>query len=269
MLKLENLGQNEWCFQTDCPYELQASFFDALEERDAGNLEGAEDRLRHVIGQCPDHIDAWHHLSLILDDIGDDLLAWACTREAVRLGLDAIPEAFSWDTSHLEWGFLENRPFMRAYCTLGTRLQARGNTHAAKEIFTHLVAVNPNDNQGARYLLLECDLTLQDWEGVLYVVDAYRGDSAPDIEYAHVLARLGLGDEDTARQCLHDAVLNHPKVAKELLKSRHPRPKSYHPGYITRGGADEAFSYWQRNKAHWDKDTRAYALLSELTTKSK
>jgi len=267
MLKLENIGQDEWCFHSSCPDDLQMSFYDAMEEMDAGHLVAAEARLRQIIQQFPEHIDAWHHLSLILTQTGDDILAWACTREAARLGLDVIPKAFSWNTSRLEWGFLENRPFMRAYFSLGLHLREREDVHAAKEVFSRLLAVNPNDNQGARYLLLECDLTLQDWKGVLRVVDEYRDDSAPDIEYAHALALLGLGKENKARQCLQKAICYHPKVARELLKSRHVRPKSSHPGYITCGGADEAFAYWERNKAHWAKDTRAYALLKELNAR--
>jgi len=264
MIKLENIGQDEWCFHTNCPDDIQMSFYDAMEEMDAGNLAATEERLRHIIQQYPEHIDAWHHLSLILARDGDDLLAWACTREAVHLGLDVFPGEFSWKTSHLEWGFLDNRPFMRAYCTLGIRLFKRGDADAARTIFTRLLAVNPNDNQGARYLLLDCQLAMNDWKGVLRTAKRYQDDGAPDMEYGKALALLALGEEDKAGDCLHKAINKHPNVAKELLKLRHIRPKSRIPGTIARGGADEAFDYWERNKTHWAKDTRAYALLKEL-----
>jgi len=264
MIKLENIGQDEWCFRTSCPDDIQMSFYDALEEMDAGNLAATQARLRHIIQHYPQHIDAWHHLSLLLADNGDDLLAWACTREAVRLGLDVFPGNFSWKTSRLEWGYLDNRPFLRAYCTLGIRAFKRGDTNAAQTIFTHLLSVNPNDNQGARYLLLDCQLAMNDWKGILRTARRYQGDGAPDMEYGKALALLALGEEDKAEHCLRKAINNHPNVAKELLKTRHVRPKSRIPGTISRGGADEAFDYWQRNKTHWAKDTRAYALLKEL-----
>jgi tetratricopeptide (TPR) repeat protein len=196
--------------------------------------------------------------------MGDSLLSYACTREAVRLGLETIPKEFSWLTSLLEWSVLDNRPFLRAYHKLGLYLLEHGGAGEALEVFTRLLAVSPGDNLGARYLLLECYLSLQDWEAAIHLANRYSEDISPSISYSKVIALLGLNEEAQAQECLREAVLRHPKVANELSKSRHVRPKSLIPGSITVGGEDEAFSYWERNKAHWTKDTRAYELLQEL-----
>jgi len=183
----------------------------------------------------------------------------------VRLGLEALPKTFSWRRSRLEWGFLENRPFLRAYHTLGLRLFNRGQTQEAQEVFTRILSVNPNDNQGARYLLLDCLLTTENWQEVLRIVHRYKYDISPDVSYAKVLALLALHEENKAQTSLRDAIKKHPKVAQELLKSRHVRPKSRFPGTLTLGGDDEAFDYWERNKAYWAKGTRAYVLLKKLS----
>jgi len=182
----------------------------------------------------------------------------------VRLGLDALPRKFSWNNSLLEWGHLENRPFLRAYFSLGLRLFEQGNVGEAQQIFTRLLSVNPNDNQGARYLLLECLLALENWQEVLRLIHQYSDERSPDMAYAKVLALLGQGEDVQAQQCLRDAVNAHPHVARELLKSRHVRPESRIPGAIMVGGDDEAFHYWERNKSYWAKDTNAYALLKRI-----
>jgi len=265
MLALEHLGQNAWRFQADPSEDQQLdAFHDALALMDAGKLEAAKRGIRKVLRVCPEHIDAWHHLALLLEDQGDDLLSWACTREAVRLGLEALPKTFSWRRSRLEWGFLENRPFLRAYYTFGLRLLNRSQMQAAQEVFTRILSVNPNDNQGARYLLLDCLLATENWQEVLRIVHRDKHDISPDVSYTKVLALLALDEEDKAQTGLCDAVKKHPKVAQELLKSRHVRPKSRFPGTLTIGGDDEAFDYWERNKAYWAKGTRAYALLQQL-----
>ena len=49
---------------------------------------------------------------------GDMVTAYAFCQAAVSIGLHAIPPDFHWDRSRMEWGHLENRPFMRAYHNL-------------------------------------------------------------------------------------------------------------------------------------------------------
>lgn len=269
MVKLEKIGRNEWRFQADWPPGAEARFHHALDLLEAGKLETAEKCLREVLMVCPDHIDVWHHLALLLEDAGDELLSYVCTREAVRLGLEAAPKGFPWFTSRLEWNFLENRPFLRAYHKLGLYLLEHGGGGEAQEVFARLLAVSPNDQLGVRYLLLECHLAQEDWEGALRLTNRYQDDMSPDIAYSKTIALLGLGEESEALERLRDAVREHPKVASELLKSRHVRPRSAMSGTITVGGEDEAFAYWERNKAYWAKDTRAYALLHELKSRKK
>lgn len=264
MLETKEVAQNSWVFQNDFPPGVQVRFDQALDEMDVGNVAKAEDLLRDVLLVCPEHIDVWHHLALLLDGGGDAVLAYACTREAVRLGLDALPKDFSWLNSRLEWGHLENRPFLRAYHRLGLHQLEHGDARDALEPFARLLAVNPRDNLGVRYLLTECWLALEDWESVLNLSLRFQNDFAPDIEFAKVIALLGVGDEVGALESLKQAVHSHPKVVRELLKTRHVRPKAAVAGAITLGGDDEAFSYWERNKAHWAKGTRAYELLQEV-----
>ena len=269
MLKPERVGHNDWIFRADWPQGAEARFHQAIDLMQEGKPEAAELRLRELLIVCPEHIDAWHHLALLLDDAGDSLMSYACTREAVRLGLDALPRTFSWLTSRLEWHCLENRPFLRAYHNLGVYLLDHGGVSEALEVFSRLLSVSPHDSLGVRYLVMECHLALQSWEAVLQLATQLEDDIAPMIIYSKVIALLALDDASEAEACLRDAVARHPKVASELLKSRHVRPALHIANAITLGGDDEAFYYWERNKEYWAKTTPAHALLRQVAGRKK
>ena len=53
----------------------------------------------------------------------------------------------------LPWGVMDNRPFLRCYHGLGLALWRLRDFQGAREIFEHMLWLNPMDNQGARFLL--------------------------------------------------------------------------------------------------------------------
>lgn len=55
------------------------------------------------------------------------------------------------------WGFSGTRPYMRALGALGHAHLDDGDEAAARACFDRLLAMNPNDNQGIRYLVQELD----------------------------------------------------------------------------------------------------------------
>ena len=51
----------------------------------------------------------------------------------------------------MEWGYVENRAYMRAIQYMGELYWDSGENEKAIEIFRLLLKLNPNDNQGVRY----------------------------------------------------------------------------------------------------------------------
>jgi tetratricopeptide (TPR) repeat protein len=51
------------------------------------------------------------------------------------------------------WGILESRPYMRAMNGLGLTAWKNGRIDEAIGIFKRMLKLNPNDNQGVRYLM--------------------------------------------------------------------------------------------------------------------
>lgn len=259
---LQEISANSWAFDDDYPEGAEAQFEEALACWDAGNEDKAEELLRSLLLVVPNHIDALHHLAMIFASQGLELEAYLSWREAVRVGMEGIPAEFSWHAGRMLWGYLSNRPFLRAYHALGLHLQAHQGAAKAIEVFARLVSVNPNDNLGARYVLMQALLDTGDWTKAATLFRSYPDDVGPDIAYSGPVALLHLGEMENAKIGLERAVNINRRVAIELLKTRHVRPVEEHPGYM--GGAEEAFDYWERNRVHWARDSKVLKLLKEI-----
>src|SRR6266702_3766745 len=64
------------------------------------------------------------------------------------------------------WGFLETRPYMRARAGLAATLYALGEVDAAISNYQDMLTLNPNDNQGIRYVLARCLMRKGDTEAL-------------------------------------------------------------------------------------------------------
>lgn len=249
--------------------EVEEQFDQALGIRDAGDYETAKTLLRTLAMRYPNHIDAMYHLSLWYGEEGKKLECYTFCQAAVSIGLHAIPQRVRWDRGKIRWLELRNRPFMRAYKYLGFWRMEQERWDDAIEIFTRLLRVNPNDNQGARYLLPKCWFEKGEISAILKHCRKHCDDSGPEILYSNVLALVINGQEDEAKTALKDCVAQLPLIAKELLKRRHPEPENRYPGRITLGGRDQAWVYWKEYGEYWESSQSAMALLRQVVQRER
>lgn len=263
-MELVQHHEGEWIFEDAAiTNEVESKFVEALDAYDDGLHEEAEVSVRQVLAECPNHIDALYHLGLFLEDRGDALGGYVYCQAAVSVGLQAIPETFRWADNRITWSHLDNRPFLRAYHALAFHRMGQSAWHDAIVILKRLLAVNPNDNQGARHLLPKCWFEVNDAAAVIDLCQRYADDSAPETLYSHALALAITKRTNEARDVLQHCVRRLPLVAKELLSRRHPEPAREHSGAITLGGADQAWEYWKEYGRYWRKSKSAMTLLRE------
>lgn len=260
----ERTREHEWVLSEPEAFRAVHEELDyAVELLNAVQEKLAEHLLRGIIEQHPLYLDAYYYLSLLFERTQRPLEAYLAACEAARIGLDALPDDFHWETAQLSWYVHENRPFMRAYHYLGLWRQRRGELDAATEIFQRLLSVCPSDNIGVRYLLPMTWLEQGKIRTVIQHCRQFQGDMAPEISYTYPLALILDGQLQRARPLLKEAKKQLPLVAKELLKKRHPKPRSYSPQYVTLGGADQAYDYWQHYGKYWSQSAEAMAALAE------
>lgn len=262
MFKVEEVEKNNWAFHLDDAYfSSEADLQKAINAFDADQFEIAEDILKRVLRKYPHHLDALHYLALFYSHVDLNVEAYITAQAAVSVGLQSLPASFSWNKSKLEWGWRDNRPFLSALHLLALISRDIGQLDATIDLFTKLLSVNPNDNQGVRMLLPACYFEKGDPWLVVKHCRQYSDDYSPDISYSYALGLMMIGEQALARKVLVEAVANFPLVSKELLKKRHTRPKGMRQGVVTLGGADQAYVYWQTYGKFWEATPLAMELL--------
>lgn len=236
----------------------------AIDNWEHGEVKEAEAIYRRLIEEYPEFIDAYHHLAILLRETAREKEASEMWREAVAIGMEALPEGFRMGRDLLPWGFHNNRPFLRAFHALGLEHLERGSTREALEVFNALLGMSPNDNQGVRAVAIGCNLELGRPHEVLNICRCYPQDTMPHVLYGEVLALYQIEQESRARQALMRAVSLLPRVADELVKTRHQKPKDAYSGHVMHGGVDEAYYYWRSQGKYWEKTVGAVALVKSF-----
>jgi tetratricopeptide (TPR) repeat protein len=180
--------------------------------------------------------------------------------EAGELALG--PEGFKQYAGHF-WGFLETRPYMRARAGLAsTRLQL-GDVDGALTHYRDRLKLNPNDNQGIRYVLAGC-LLRQDNDSALKELLAAHEDGSAFWLYTQALVafRESGGNDQRAATLVRDAWSANEHVPAILAGTKPPVTSD--DGYVTMGGPDEATHYVTECGPAWHRTPGAVAWLTKL-----
>ena len=261
-VRLQEIGDRVWAFQFPrLDSQVHDKLNSAIDLWRVGDILAAKARFKELIAAYPEFIDAHHHLALILEATGRDEEAFDHWQGLVAMGLKCLPARFEVGYDQLPWLDIDNRPFLRAYHALGIEYVNRDDIAKALEIFSNLVAMNPNDNQGARSLVAECLFHLGRPAEVLHLCEQYSDDGMEGVVYGRPLALFQLGRREEADESLDAAIDFLPLVAGELIKDEHSEPEATRPGYITHGGADQAYYYWHDFGEYWEDTEGALPFL--------
>jgi tetratricopeptide (TPR) repeat protein len=184
-------------------------------------------------------------------------------RRGVEAGEKALgAAAFRDDVGHF-WGILETRPYMRARQGLAQSLWESGAREEAVTHYQDMLRLNPNDNQGVRYIMLDCLLTLGRDEEAGKLLKRYKNDGAAAWEWSGTLALFRRdGDSPGSRKALTRAVRANVHVSDYLL-GRKKLPRDL-PGFISMGGEDEAIAYAHDAAEAWAAAPGALAWVEKV-----
>jgi len=262
--KLKSVGDHGWMFVEPSDVYESYDIFDAgCEFLEQGMIDKAEKLLTEIVTKVPSHIDALHHLAIIFDEKGKDEEALKLWNKGVEIGKNVISKNFT-SGDKLEWGWIENRPFLRCQHGLATKLLSENKTDEAVVLLEELLAYNPNDNQGVREILFYIYLDKGEYDKALILCKKYPNDMLAGLWYGYPLVLFKMGKHAWASKKLRKVVKESPKIAQELLKKTHEPPKEEMPGYITVGGWSEAYSYWEQFGKFWDE--KALEWLKEISS---
>lgn len=190
-------------------------------------------------------------------------------RKGMQAGERAIgEEKFAEFAGHF-WGVLDTRPYMRARAGLARCLWEAGKREEAVEHYREMLHLNPNDNQGIRYVLMACLLDLDRNDEVLSLLKQYKDDASAEMVYSAALVAFRKeGDTPRSRKLLAGAIKYNRFVAAYLL-GRKKIPRNL-PDYIGFGDESEAVSYAGDNVSTWKSTPGAIEWLRlRLSRKSE
>jgi len=115
----------------------------------AGDRSGARKLLLEMVAADLRCLDAHGHLGNFDFEHRPDQ-ALRHYEAGVRIGELSLGAEFD---GLLEWGRIDNRPFLRCMQGLGLCLWRVGRADEAEAMFARMLWLNPSDNQGVRFLL--------------------------------------------------------------------------------------------------------------------
>jgi len=202
---------------------------------------------RKALTVSPDCADAY---VLLAEATRDPREAQALYEQGTEAGERALgPQPFKEDVGHF-WGIMETRPYMRARQGLAEVLWVLGERQDAIGHATDLLRLNPGDNQGIRYLLVNWLLAEGDDDALERLLKLYPDEGSAVWAYTKALwtfRRKGAGAGATL--ALKAALRTNPHVPFYLFGLRE-LPEEL-PGYIGMGDETEAVSYVAEAITNW------------------
>lgn len=180
--------------------------------------------------------------------------------KAVQVGEKDLGKKFFMKNRGHFWGLVETRPYMRAKATYAMALEDNGLMEKAIQTYEDLLNLNPNDNQGIRYLLLPLYLE-EDFEAAHDLLKEYDEPSATFMYSKALLMYKEEGITNASIKALEDAEESNPHVMNYLLGNKKIPDES--PRYVGIGDEQEAIAYVQENIHLW---TGTKEFLKKLST---
>lgn len=189
--------------------------------------------------------------------------ALALYEAGVKAGERALGDEFDELKGHF-WGFIETRPYMRARQGVATTLWEMGRLAEAASHMDAMLELNPNDNQGIRYLYITLLLELDDLKRLEKLLQQYPGDWSAYWKYGQALYHFKKsGRSDEADDLLSDAIFYNSHVPPYLIGKKR-LPKNPSPGYYSPGDENEAVGYVRDGIRPWQNTNGAVAWLKEI-----
>jgi tetratricopeptide (TPR) repeat protein len=235
--------------------KAQELVYQALEATGKRRLDLA----RQALATSPDAADAYVILAESATTPADARVYY---EQGVQAGERALGKQIFEDGAGEFWAIFETRPYMRARQGLAQALWALGERSEAVEHAKEMLRLNPNDNQGVRYLLVNWLMIVNDSLALEQLLAQYPEEWSASWAYTallHTFCSSGPGAK--AERALKHALDVNPHVPLFLLGLK-PPPKRL-PEYYGMGDESEAITYLAEAAETWATTPEALAWMAQ------
>jgi len=184
--------------------------------------------------------------------------------QAVEASERSLGEEFFKENKGMFWGLHETRPYMRAQLYKAQILWELRRQSEAIQTCWRLLELNPNDNQGVRYVLFDYLLTDHRYEDVEKLLSRYQDDAGANWQWNLTLYRFATKGEDD-RLAIEQAKKAHQEnsYVVEYLTGKSEFPDEI-PASYSFGSRDEAICYLADSTPAWLNTPGALIWLKNL-----
>lgn len=233
-------------FDEDGPTPLTDSLIDAA--YDADSPQQAVLLAKQALDVDPRCIDAF--MLLAQWDARNPTERIAYLEEAVTVGERQLGTGYLEQNIGHFWGLLETRPYMSALAGLATAYKDNKELRKATELLEKSLELNPNDNQGNRFLLTTLYLERQQYDHARALLARYEEDHSAFMRYSQLLLDyVTQGDSPETRE-RRQAAKSYNKYVVQYLSGRKKLPKDM-PDHYGLGDRNEAILYAADNRNLW------------------
>ena len=222
----------------------QQLIYDAMEAHGSQRYKLAQDAL-HLDSNC---VDAY---VILAENADTDEEAMMLAKKGMEVGEKELGKAFFKNNKGHFWGLIETRPYMRAKAVYADAVYQLGYVAVAIREYEQLLELNPNDNQGVRYLLFAAYIK----EGLLSKAEAllkrYEEETAHGLYNKLLLELCKNGTTEKAAKLLTDAKKINPHVISFLSGKK--RIPMHLPEVYGWGDESEAIVYVDSCFQLWEK----------------
>lgn len=168
------------------------------------------------------------------------------------------------------WGMLQTRPYMRARAGLAQTLWLEGRYHEAISHYREMLALNPNDNQGLRYILPAWLLHVKDDSSLENLLNNPRYEEDADAFMIYTRALFAFrkgGNSEKAKAFAEQAWQSNTHIPAGL--TRRKVIKDSKTGLYTTGSEEEAADYLEEYRFAWEETPSAIQWLADVTKELK
>lgn len=161
------------------------------------------------------------------------------------------------------WGMLESRPFMMHLLEQAMLLWDAGQRDRAVSQLQYLLELNPNDNQGVRYVLMNRLLELDRLDEAQELFDFYDEEYSADWLFSKLLLSIKSNeDKDIIEELYEEAVEENEFIIPFLLGKK--KIPTVLPSYYSPGDENEAIIYVDLAQMAWKKNKKAIKMLKKF-----
>ncbi|WP_347488419.1 tetratricopeptide repeat protein [Desulfoscipio sp. XC116] len=160
-IRLEKRGRLEWEFAWPSEVlNLTSKLNLGCEYLENDDTNKAKRIFNSIIQECPYFIDVHNHLAMIEWDAGNIIRAESHYSQAYEIGRSVLSADFR---GKLPWGWVENRPFLRAIHGLALVKLRQDDIKNAQKLLDWLIKLEPEDFLGVRSIIKDIKKGIVPW----------------------------------------------------------------------------------------------------------